>query len=193
GGSVIKNFPKENRETDDLDVGILVLDPESIAALKESYSFLESSHLEINHVQSNLLLYTVFGYPTTWSKKSTTKNSFHSVPFFNFTKCVGGAEYYKVNRHEYLSLIVDYDRKNTPNLKSRTFSYGPDLFGISGCGLWYLNPHDLQRGPALVGIMNEWSKTNRSRLIATRIDAYTEILRSQGIIDFQETNLFGYK
>lgn len=193
GGKIIKNNPKEHRSSDDLDVGILILDDESVTALKENYCFLDSSELQINHTPSHLLTYTIFGYPSTWSKKSISKNSFHSIPFFNFTKCVTSDEYTIFNRSERINLIVEYDRKNTPNLKSKSMSFGPDLFGISGCGLWYINPLNLKCEPTLVGIMNEWAKTNRTRLIATRIDAYTEVLRKKGIIDFPESFLFGFK
>ena len=193
GGNIIKNNPQKDRNSDQLDLGILILDNQSVKDLSIDYCFLESSNLEINHSSIDFMSYIVFGYPSSWSKKSHSRNSFHSIPFFSITKCMHLNEYKKLKRHEYLNLIVEYDRQNTPNLKSKSMSYGPNLFGISGCGLWYINPFDLKSEPKLIGIMNEWSISNRNRLIATRIDAYTEILRIQGIIDFQETELFGFK
>ncbi|WP_262152198.1 hypothetical protein [Chryseobacterium foetidum] len=193
GGEIIRNSPKGLREFDELDLGILILDEISVKELQNEYTFLECDDIELNHPPINLLTYIIFGYPTSWSKKSMSKNSFHSTPFFNFTKCATKNEYKKHNRNEYLNLIVEYDRKNTPNLKSESLSYGPDLFGISGCGLWYVDPFNLDNNPKLIGIMNEWSKSNRNMLIATRIDAYTEILRKKNIINFKETALFGFK
>lgn len=193
GGNIIKNNPKNDRNSDELDVAILILDNQSVKDLSIDYSFLESSNIEINHSSIDFMSYIVFGYPSSWSKKSYSRNSFHSIPFIGITKCVSLNEYKKLKRNEYLNLIVEYDRQNTPNLKSKSISYGPDLFGISGCGLWYSNNFDLKSEPKLIGIMNEWSISNRNRLIATRIDAYTEILRKEGIIDFQETELFGFK
>lgn len=193
GGKIIINKPKKNRKDDELDVGILILDDLSVKQLSIDYSFAESSNIEINHSSSDSTNYIIFGYPSTWSKKSHSRNSFHTVPFFNITKSVSLKEYEKLNRNECLNLVVEYDRKNTPNLKSKTISYGPDLFGISGCGLWYINLLDLKSCPKLIGIMNEWSISNRNRLISTRIDAYTEILRKGGTIEFQESEKFGFK
>ena len=193
GGTIFKNNPKRDRKLDELDVGIIILDDQSVKDLSTDYSFVESSNLEINHTTIDFMSYIVFGYPCSWSKKSQSKNSFHSIPFYTFTKCVDLNEYKKLERNEYLNLIVEYDRKNIPNTKSKSISYGPDLFGISGCGLWYINPFDLKSNIKLIGIMNEWPISNRNRLISTRIDAYTEILREKKIIDFKETDLFGFK
>ncbi|EJG02534.1 hypothetical protein [Flavobacterium sp. F52] len=193
GGNIIKNHPKKERKCDELDVAILILDNQSVKDLSKDYSFLESSNLEINHSSIDFMSYIVFGYPSTWSKKLYLQDCFHSIPFIGFTKSVNSNEFKKLNRNDFLNIIVEYDRQNTPNLKSKSICYGPDLFGISGCGLWYIDNFDLTSEPKLVGIMNEWSISNRDRLIATRIDAYTEILRGKGIIDFNETNLFGFK
>lgn len=193
GGNIITNNPKKDRKSDELDMGILILDDQSVKDLSIDYSFIESSNLEINHISIDFTCYVVFGYPSSWSKKSHSRNSFHSVPFFNITKCVNLKEYEKFQRNEYLNLIIEYDRQNTPNLKSKSLNNGPNLFGISGCGLWYINPFDLKSHPKLIGIMNEWPISNRNRLISTRIDAYTEILRKEEIIDFQESQLFGFK
>lgn len=193
GGRIIKNNPKKERKSDELDLAILILDSQSVDDLSIDYSFLECSNLEINHSTGEYLSYIVFGYPSSWSKKSVSRNSFHSIPFFTFTNCVNLKEYEILKRNEYLNIIVEYDRQNIPNLKSKSISYSPDLFGISGCGLWYINPFNLKDEPKLVGIMNEWSITNRNRLIATRIDAYTEILRKNGIIDFPASTLFEFK
>lgn len=193
GGNIITNNPNKDRKSDELDIGILILDDQSVEDLSSDYSFIESFNIEINHTTIDFNSYIVFGYPSNWSKKSHSRNSFHSIPFYIFTKCVNLNEYKKFKRNEYLNLIVEYDRKNTPNTKSKSISYGPDVFGISGCGLWYINPFNLKEDLKLIGIMNEWPISNRNRLISTRIDAYTEILRKKKIIDFPETELFEFK
>ena len=192
GGQIIKNMINGDRENDDLDVGILVLDNNTVRDLHEDYFFLNENQIELNHIPIDFHSYIVFGYPTTMSKKSISRNSFHAVPFFNFTKCVNKEIYKKINRKDLYNLLVEYDRKNTPNLKSKTMSFGPNLFGISGCGLWFVNPSVTNEKPKLIGIMNEWSKLNRSVLIATRIDAYTEVLRKYKMIDFPESDLFSF-
>ena len=193
GGKILKNNANNTRKNDELDLGIMILDDLTVKDLIDDYNFLDQTHIEINHNPMNFNCYLIFGYPSSWSKKSMLRKSFHSIPFFTFTKCIEKSEYKKLNRTDTLNLVLEYDRKNTPNLKSKTMSFGPDLFGISGCGLWFLNPNDLNSEPKLIGIMNEWSTINRKLLSATRIDAYTEILRKRGEINFPETDLFSFK
>ncbi|MCW1961373.1 hypothetical protein [Chryseobacterium viscerum] len=195
GGRIIVNVPKSSRNNDELDIGIVMLDEITIKDIKKTYNFLNENSLQINHKNSYLHNYIIWGYPSSWSQKSLSRNSFHSRPFIHFTKCVDQIEYQQLNRYEFLNLIVEYDRQNSLNFKSKEFSYGPDLFGISGCGLWYLDPEDYNKSadPKLVGIMTDWSILNRKRLIATRIDAVTEFLKKNENIDFPESNLFSIK
>ncbi|WP_435262064.1 hypothetical protein [Tenacibaculum sp. nBUS_03] len=85
GGEIISNHPGLNRENDNLDIGILILDSESIKELKTTYSFLEEEQVLINHNFVKNQMYMLYGFPSTWSKKSFTKKSFHIRPFYNFT------------------------------------------------------------------------------------------------------------
>ena len=172
----------------------MILDDLTIKDLEKDYNFVNENDLDINHKNSYFCNYIIWGYPSSWSKKSLSRNSFHSQPFIHFTKCVD-VEYRKFDRYEFLNLIVNYDRQNVLNFKSKSFSYGPDLFGISGCGLWYLNPeaYNKSANPKLAGIMTDWSIFNRNYLVATRVDAITEILRKNEGVDFPESDLFSLK
>ncbi|HBV16711.1 hypothetical protein [Chryseobacterium carnipullorum] len=195
GGEIIINNPKSLREHDDLDIGIVILDDVTVEDIKQNYNFVNENDLQINHKLSYLNSYIVFGYPSSWSKKSMSRNSFHSRPFISFTKSADVKEYSKLNRNEFLNIVVEYNRQETVNFKSKKMSYGPDLFGISGCGLWYSNPEDykINASPKLVGIMTDWPISNKTKLIATRIDAVTEILRKKGYINFLESDMFSFK
>lgn len=195
GGKLIINNSKVSRSNDDLDIGILILDDISVKDLIQSYDFVIESNLVINHDITYLHNYIVFGYPSSWSKKSFSRSSFHSRPFINFTKCVDLAEYPELKRNEVLNIIVEYNRQETVNFKSKKFSFGPNLFGISGCGLWYLDPQNYEENanPKLLGIMTDWPISNRRRLISTRIDAITELLRKSESLNFPESNLFSFK
>ncbi|MBO6201655.1 MAG: hypothetical protein J6N74_08560 [Chryseobacterium sp.] len=191
GGQLIINNPKTKRSHDKLDIGILILDKISVDDLKNDYSFLAEEDILINHKLDFLNNYIVYGYPSTWSKKSQTRNSFHTRPFINFTKSIRTEN---LDKDNVLNIFVEYDRKNTVNFKSKKFSYGPNLYGISGCGLWYSNPLDYEKeaNPKLVGIMIEWSIKNKKIIFGTRIDAVTEILRHKNLVDFPESDLFSF-
>ncbi|MCD8438286.1 hypothetical protein LNI95_11490 [Tenacibaculum dicentrarchi] len=189
GGEIISNHPKLSRENDNLDIGILILDLESIKELKTTYSFLEEEQVIINHnFEKNQ--YMLYGFPSTWSKKSFTKKSFHIRPFYNFTSPVKKSEYTRFNRDHYLNVIVEYDRKKALIVKKKMLNFGPDLFGMSGCGLWEIN--NLSK-VNLVAIMTDWPKENRSRIIGVRIDIVTEFLRKYRNLDITESNLFSLK
>ena len=41
--------------------------------------------------------------------------------------------------------------------------------------------------------MTDWPISNRRRLISTRIDAITELLRKSESLNFPESNLFSFK
>lgn len=193
GGEIITNVPKTLRKYDDLDIGILILDNESIEEIKTNFEFLEQTHIQINHKIDYFKNYVVFGYPTSWSKKSMTKNSFHTRAFISFTNSINVHEYKKFGREPYFNIILNYDRESTINIKSKSISYGPSLHGISGCGLWYLDSLDTTKTPVLVGIMTDWPISNRKRIIASRIDTVTEVLINKYKINFPRTNLFEYK
>lgn len=191
GGQLIINNPKTTRSHDKLDIGILILDKISVDDLKKDYCFCAEDNILINHKLDFLNNYIVYGYPSTWSKKSQSRNSFHTRPFINFTKSIRTEN---PDKNDILNIYVEYDRKNTVNFKSKKFSYGPNIYGISGCGLWYSNPLDYEKeaNPKLVGIMIEWSIKNKKVIFGTRIDAVTEILRYKKLIDFPESDLFSF-
>ena len=190
GGEIIINSPKTFREDDNLDIGVLILDLESINELKSTYKFLEHEQISINHVFDETQDYMIFGFPSTWSNRSATRKSFHIRPFYNFANPVNNSEYEKFNRKHYLNIIVEYNRKYAINAKSKSLSYGPNLHGMSGCGLWNLSSFPKVK---LVGIMTDWPIKNRKRIIGIRMDIITETLRKHSNLDIEESKLFGLK
>lgn len=194
GGEIISSSPGISREKDFIDIGILILDSESVTDLNSEYSFLDEKDILINQIFLEKEYYTIYGFPSSWSKKSFTRNSFHVRPFFQFTNPVNVNEYPKFGRNDYQNIMVNYDRKQSINVKSNSLNYGPNLFGMSGCGLWYSNGDLFDEGSTikLVAIMTDWPKENRQRIVGTRMDIVTEVLKKHYNIDFPETNLFGF-
>ena len=190
GGQIITNSPEVTREKDNIDIGILILDLESVNELNTTYQFLEEDQILINHRFVEEHDYMIFGFPSTWSDRSFTRKSFHIRPFYNFTNPVNNSEYPRYNRKDYLNIIVTYNRKKAINVKSKTLSYGPDLFGMSGCGLWDVSHFAKVQ---LVAIMTDWPKENRKRIIGVRMDIVTEVLRKHCNLNITESNLFELK
>lgn len=185
-----------SRDKDSVDIGFLELDKESVEELLTTYKFLKDDDLAINHKFENQQYYTFLGYPTTLSKISQSKNSFHSYPFFQFSTPAMECEYMKYNRNINSNIVTSYERKKSYNLKINKFAVGPDLHGISGCGLWFTDPMDIftqNKRPKLTAIMTDWPIKDRTKVIGTRIDILTEFLRKKLNLQLPESNIISVK
>ena len=172
GVSYTNNF-FDKRAKDKVDIGFLKLDQESISDIEKNYDFLDQSQIELNHNYAQLPLYTYFGFPTTLSKYSKTRNNFHVIPFFHTTIPASMNIYDQLSRNPSQNIITSYNRKRAYNFKNKNLSNGPDLHGLSGCGLWYNDPMDLLQGickPRLTAILTDWPVKNRNVVIGTNID-----------------------
>ncbi len=83
GGELFINEVIGSRKEDRIDIGFLKLDEQSKNELQLSYDFLNQENIEINHQIVNHQFYSFFGYPTSLSGFSKTRNSFHLFLSFN--------------------------------------------------------------------------------------------------------------
>ncbi|WP_396634551.1 hypothetical protein [Maribacter sp. R86514] len=190
GGQLISNEIVTSREEDGIDIGIIKLDEESKAELEKSYSFLDEKHILINQEISKDQDYFIYGFPSSMSKEKYKLNEFHVRPFFNLANPVDKSEYESLDRKHYLNIILTYDKQSTLNAKTKSLSNGPELYGISGCGLWNLYDYEDVK---LIAIMTDWPIKNRKRIIGTRADIVTETLRKLFNLNLEESKLFGLK
>lgn len=191
GGVTYINEFSGNRDDDPIDIGFLELDEESVEKIKISYRFLGEDDLAINHKFENQPYYTFLGYPTTLFKFSQSSNSFNSFPLFQFSTPIQDNEYLKFNRNLNFNVVTSYEKKRAYNLRIEKFAFGPDLHGISGCGLWFTDPMDIFgqiKRPKLTAIMTDWPIKDRTKVIGTRIDVLTESLRENLKIQLPESN-----
>jgi hypothetical protein len=191
-GGTTYNHKAANRDKDAIDIGVMKLDNDCISHLLRAYSFLQADDLAINHIFQSEEYYTFLGYPSTKSKVSWNTNIFETNSFFHFTTPKRNEEYSKFNRNPAVNVVTLYNRKLSFNHKKNIFGTGPDLHGISGCGLWFTDPLDLSMGiikPKLTAIMTDWPIKNRSIIIGTRIDVITGIIRKYLDIDFPESRI----
>lgn len=191
-GGEIYNHSAVNRDKDEIDVAVMKLDNKCVPHLLQVYNFLQADDLAINHKFENKEYYTFLGYPATKSKILYRTDIFDSTTFFHFTTPERSEIYQKFNRNPAVNVITSYNRKFSFNHKKNIFGTGPELHGISGCGLWFVNPFDLSTGitkPKLTAIMTDWPIKNRDIIIGTRIDVITEIIRKYFDVDFPESKI----
>lgn len=166
-------------ETDPIDVAFLHLDKESVEHILEFYKFLQEEDIAMEHQFTDQPYYTFLGYPTTLTKLSTTKKSYHATTFWHMSTPLTIDNYPKLKTDPNLNVITSFDRKNSYNVKTGKYTTSPYLHGISGCGLWYTNPLDVLKDeikPILTAIMTDWPIKNRTIVIGTRIDIVVKAL-----------------
>lgn len=182
----------EDREKDTIDIAVLRLDADCLPHILRSYSFLQAEDLAINHIFQNEEFYTFLGYPATRAKVLYKTDIFDVTTFFHFTAPLHSEKYAGFGSNPHVNVMVAYNKKSAYDSRKGTFGTGPDLYGISGCGLWFTDPLDLKTGiirPKLVAIMTDWSIKNRNIIIGTRIDVVTGMIKKFLDIDFSDSSI----
>ncbi len=181
GGDITTNNFEGQRENDRIDLCVIKLCEETVDTIKNAYNFLDKSELGVNHIYTEFPMYEIVGFPVTKSKYNKFKKQLKSRPWRFITNPVKEEKYKTLKCNKDFNIALNYDRKRVYNFKKKTTQIGPELYGISGCGLWFTPPKEMlskgQPEKRLVGIMTEWPTNNRKFLIATKIDIFTEIIR----------------
>ncbi|MBB4802118.1 hypothetical protein HNP37_002191 [Flavobacterium nitrogenifigens] len=189
GGDTYINH-SEDRAGDTLDIAALRLDADCLPHILRSYSFLQAEDLGINHIFQNAEFYTFLGYPATRAKPKYKTDIFEVTTFFHFTATLGIEHYAEFSRNPRVNVVASYNKKEAYDSRKGTYGTGPDLYGISGCGLWFTDPSDLQTGiikPKLTAIMTDWSVKNKNIIMGTRIDVVTGMIKKFLDIDFPDS------
>lgn len=183
GGDLTKNIAPGHRDDDKIDISILKLNQETIDKLGGKYQFINQNELGINHEQKLLPMYTSVGFPASKSKYNSYKDEIKSKPFIYTTMPAEQAIYDELKCENFSNIIVHYDKEKVKDYSTGQTLTGPDPFGISGSGLWFVPPQVKAKGEhidkKLVAIMTEWPKENRKYWIGTRIDVITEVIRQK--------------
>lgn len=181
GGKIKYSNFIETREKDSVDIGIMELDSSTVSELKSYYSFLPKDNILFPHVTNEKLLYTFLGYPKSFSKYSPIMESFHSRLFFHNNLPAPEQVYLKLNRNSNENIIIKYDRQSSLNIRKEMLTNGPDLYGMSGCGLWFTNPSDSYKisEPKLIAIMTDWPTRDRSVVVGTKMSLFARAFNTE--------------
>lgn len=175
GGTISVN-KTDLRKNDPFDIAFMLLNTESVNEISKYYSFLKEENLAIDHKFIMKEAYAFYGYPYTISQTKYDKSAFQSVPLVHLSTPLSEDKYALFDRFPEYNVITSYDQKKSFSLKAKKISNGPDLFGISGCGLWFIDTRNLSSGlmePKLTAIMTDWSVKNRNYIFGTRISVIT--------------------
>ena len=185
GGDLTCNIVanKSERRKDKHDISIIKLDNFTYNKIKDIYDFIPKQQLGINHVDIKSQLYSVVGFPASKSKFNKYKNTIKSSPFIYSTFPEIDSIYGELKYNKQFNIIVEFRKENATNYVTKEKTVAPDLYGMSGGGLWFV---PLPVGQtmdncvkSLVAIMTDWPTENRNVMIGTRIDFFTELIRQK--------------
>ncbi|MDW9381939.1 hypothetical protein [Chryseobacterium sp. JV558] len=193
GEWTFNNLDKNQKRKDDkIDIAILKLDDESVDYIKRQYSFINQNQLGINHEIKNLPYYTAIGFPASKNRFNKYKGELKSSPFIYNTVPADEKKYKDLNCKEYENLILTYEKKRVIDNQTKRKITGPDPYGISGGGVWFVptqlvNETDIV-DKKLVSILTEWS-SEKNIWISTRIDLFTEVIRQKYKLGLPESKI----
>jgi len=171
--------PDASNSNDQTDLAVFELNFYVADHIEKKYFFLPTSTIDINHNLSDDYKYLIVGYPTTKTILKIKASIYEVNPFIFLTKISKEGKYRQLGFNSYSNIVLDYIKSKIKSFGSDLVLTGPDTYGVSGSGLWYIDsfikPNEAYKAK-LVGIMIEWRK-RESVVIGTRIHLLTEILR----------------
>jgi hypothetical protein len=190
GFRAITNKINFHRDDDKADIGILELNQQTIADLDELFLPVTIQEIGLNHNLIYSLCYLAYGYPVTLTKKVFGTEGYRTGGTFFTTKPAEMNAYKKLKCATDANTIIEYNKRRMINTATQTPGIAPDLYGMSGCGLWYIPEDPKTFSIHLVGILTEWPKVDRKKVVCTKVDVFTEILRQGYNLPLPQSDLY---
>ncbi len=158
------------------DIAVWQLSDEAFNALQKHYSFLPIDRVLMNHQIDLHERYIMVGYPVSKTKKIFQSMTIPIKTLRFVTRGDNTPSKIKSNNLDALiNFMVVYHKRKAQSFGAaeNQVEHLPDPYGMSGCGLWYLDENRIAR---LVGIMTGFNFVD-TIMIASRIDLAIEIIR----------------
>lgn len=168
-GSICKCIEADDPFKSTIDIAIWYIEPEIVADIAPFDWWYDVKECIINHVESAESKYYIFGFPAKKIDINESTKAIVQYPFKFFTRGYSTSAHVRnVHFNPKYNLLLEFHKKKIVDLATQRRQTAPDPYGISGCGLWFLDGLEYH----LVGIMTEW-KTPIERIpafMATKID-----------------------
>lgn len=167
----------------DIDLGIIELTKNQATQIKSHYQFLNSSKMQSHHQLIEGEFYSVIGFPASKTKIKYGTRKLKRGALAHLTNAISNtSEYSRLTTNPDTNILISYS-KNIYNEKTKITGTAPTPYGISGCGLWFHEIENLEvceQGIKLpyylVGIMIEWPEKDRTKMKATKIDPFSQLI-----------------
>lgn len=170
-GPFVNTPTAESENNNNTDIAVWFIEPdivEDIAPLDWWYDLRDACY---EHEESPEQRYLVYGFPATKVDIKLKEKELRQDPFkFQTRGYSHTSEGKRARKNEAINLLVEFHRKKVADVATGHREWAPDPHGMSGCGLWYLDPET--RRYHLAGIMIEWKQPEEQLpiLMATKID-----------------------
>ena len=173
----------EFRETDlshdeNIDVAFIRLEKELTEILKQSYEFLPSAKIELNHKTEYTTQYLTLGFPEKNIKFDKETHTIKTGSSTFLHKLMKDKVYEKYKLDKSLHFIVDYAGKGFDMVSDIKKPIIRRPHGMSGCGLWYIsinqNGNSYTLDYSLIAIMTEYREKPFDSLIGVKVDVIIE-------------------
>lgn len=176
-----------DRDGDKLDIAVLHLASPVASAFPDSAfaTWADLSPRPDEVPPQDLLL---VGYPVSTQPKQRTRDVLEASEYRLLTSPLPTASYAILGLNTDRSILAGFTKDDSYRLTGR--STAPDLYGMSGCGLWFISgPTGSPRArPKLAGIAIEWRRDRPKCIVATRlIVALAPLLGALGISEGANT------
>ncbi len=191
GTPVYTNTDSDN-DNNKVDLAIWKLTRENADSMSLKYNFFLLDKYCFDFEVKKDHQYIVFGYPLTQIKFIREEKKYKIKPFFHQTNVSSNSKYNKLNFDQRSHIVLEYNKKEVENFEKNIIYRGPNLNGISGCGIWpspELNLTEGQKTPFFpIGIVIEYH-SNSDAIVATRINVLTELIRNKFDSSLQKSQI----
>ena len=170
-GSVTHSTPPAGqRGADNIDVAVCHLAPETVAHLGD-HEFLTVSELDVESRERHDDFFLVVGYPCTKQRflAATQTIEAYLYPFVAVSKPSSAYEAQSLDFRRHI--LLGFSKKEMWR-RDIGHATAPDLYGISGCGIWWLENHlsPEPSAPRLAALATEWHTGSRRQIMGTRVE-----------------------
>ncbi|MBM2814439.1 MAG: hypothetical protein HW421_1201 [Ignavibacteria bacterium] len=192
-GKVVFSKSEKDKELDQVDIAVWELAKEVVVDLQSKFTFLDLKCIDINHAIVTDRPYLLVGYPISRTKIIYTLKKVKSEPFV-FTTKASNIEYTRLNCNKNINIVLDYEKEKILGEKTKGVHTGPDPYGISGSGIWYLPKliyKDIKNvEPHLIGILHTWVEAENV-IIGSKMNIINELIIEKFNIDIPHSSTIG--
>lgn len=153
-----------------LDIAVWYIEPEIADDIAPRDWWYDVENCLINHSESSEERYFIFGFPAKKIELCEDTKAIVQYPFKFHTRGYSTSRHAgKAHFNPKYNLLLEFHKKKIEDIKTGMRQTAPDPYGISGCGLWFLDEGEYR----LVGIMTEWKNPTEGipAFMATKIDS----------------------